>query len=70
MGIYVGYSFDKNLKKNWDDEIDKLKQILDKLRYGELSLFGRVQMSKTFAVSQFVLLASLLVVTSDITKKN
>ena len=69
LGIYVGYSFDKNLKKNWDDKIDKVKQILDKWRGRELSLFGRIQIIKTFAVSQFVLPASLLVVPSDITKK-
>ena len=69
LGIYVGYCFDKNLKKNWDDKIDKVKQILDKWRDRELSLFGRIQIIKTFAVSQFVLPASLLVVPSDITKK-
>ena len=69
LGIYVGYSFDKNLKKNWDDKIDKVKQILDKWRGRELSLFGRIQIIKTFTVSQFVLPASLLVVPSDITKK-
>ena len=57
------------MKKNWDDKIDKVKQILDKRRDRELSLFGRIQIIKTFAVSQFVLPASLLVVPSNITKK-
>ena len=69
LGIYVGYSSNKNLKKNWDDKIDKVEQILDKWRDRELSLFGRIQIIKTFAVSQFVLPASLLVVPSNITKK-
>ena len=52
-----------------DDKIDKVKQILDKWRDRELSLFCRIQVIKTFAVSQFVLPITLLVVPSNITKK-
>ena len=52
-----------------DDKIDKVKQILDKWRDRELSLFGSIQIIKTFAVSQFVLPTPLLVVPSNITMK-
>ena len=57
LGIYVGYSRDKNLKRNWDEKIDKIKHILTGWKDR-----GKVQIIKTFVVSQFVLPASLLVV--------
>ena len=69
LGVYVGYSRDKNLKRNWDEKIDKVKHILTSWKDRDLSLFGKVQIIKTFVVSQFVLPASLLVVPPDITKK-
>ena len=69
LGIYVGYSRDKNLERNWDEKTDKVKHILTGWKDRDLSLFGKVQIIKTFVVSQFVLPASLLVVPPEITKK-
>ena len=69
LGIYVGYSRDKNFRRNWDEKIEKVKHILASWKDRDLSLFGKVQIIKTFVVSQFVLPASLLVVPPEITKK-
>ena len=69
LGVYVGYSIDKNLKRNWDENIDKVKHILTSRKDCDLSLFGKVQIIKTFVVSQFVLPESLLVIPSEITKE-
>ena len=69
LGIYVGYSMDKNFKRNWDEKLQKVKHILASWKDRDLSLFGKVQIIKTFVVSQFVLPASLLVVPPEITKE-
>ena len=68
LGIYVGYSADKNIQMNWNCKIEKVENILQSWSKRELSLFGRIQIIKTFALSQFVLSASLLAVPLDIIK--
>ena len=65
----MGYSRDKNLKRNWDEKIDKVKHILTSWKDRDISLLGKVPIIKTFVVLQFVLPASLLVVPPEITKK-
>ena len=42
-GIYVGYSRDKNLKRNWDEKIDKVKYVLTSWKDRDISSFGKVQ---------------------------
>ena len=68
LGIYVGYSADKNIQMNWNCKIEKVENILQSWSKRELSLFGRIQIIKTFALSQFILSASLLAVPLDIIK--
>ena len=53
---------------NWNCKIEKVENILQSWSKRELSLFGRIQIIKTFALSQFVLSASLLAVPLDIIK--
>ena len=65
----MGYSRDKFFKRNWNEKIDKVKHILASWKDCDLLSFGKVQIIKTFVVSQFVLPASLLVVPPEITKK-
>ena len=69
LGIYVGHLLDKNIIKNWVDKIEKVEEILKHWQNRDLSLFGKVQIIKTFAVSQFVLPASLLIVPPVILKR-
>lgn len=69
LGIYIGHSQSANTNKNWLEKIDKVTEILDKWKQRDLSLFGKVQILKTFAISQFVLPASLLTVSPEIIKK-
>ena len=59
----------KNLKSNWSDKIDKIKNIVASWRERDLSLFGKIQVMKTFIISQFVLPASLLTVPPKIVKQ-
>ena len=50
---------------NWSSKINNVESILESWRKRDLSLFGRIQILKTFALSQFVLPATLLVVPPD-----
>ena len=50
---------------NWRSKINKVESILESWRKRDLSLFDRIQILKTFALSQFVLPATLLVVPPD-----
>ena len=54
---------------NWTSKIDKVQSILDSWSKRDLSLFGKIQVIKTFALSQFVLPATVLVVTPGIVKQ-
>ena len=53
LGIYLGYNRQLNDIKNWY-EID-IELTLKKWQNRDLSLFGRVQILKTFALSKLVL---------------
>ena len=65
FGVYVGYSQERNIEMNWSSKINKVENILESWRKRVISLFGKIQILKTFALSQFVLPATLLVVPPD-----
>ena len=58
LGIYLGYNNQLNAKKNYDEKVDEMEDILSNWDNRDLSLFGRIQIIKTFAVSKIVLSAS------------
>jgi len=68
LGIYVGHDRKKNIEKNWTSKIDKVNHILKRWECHNLSLFGKVHVIKTFAISQFILPATILVVPPNILK--
>ena len=43
LGIYVGYSTDKDIQMNLNCKIDKVENILESWSKRELSLFGKIQ---------------------------
>jgi len=47
-------------KLNWDDKIEKLKRILDNWRKRKLTIFGKVTILKSLALSQIMYAASVL----------
>ena len=60
LGIYIGHSKDKNNLKNWDDKIAQIVSLLNSWSKRDLTLFGKVQIIKSFAVSKLVMSATLL----------
>ena len=69
LGLYVGHSKEKNSDMNWISKINKVECILESWRKRDLSLLGKVQLIKTFALSQFVLPATLLVIPPNVIKR-
>ena len=54
---------------NWTSKIHKGQSILNSWSKRDLCLFAKIQIIKTFALSQFVLPATILVVTPEIVKQ-
>ena len=54
---------------NRTSKIDKIQSILDCWSKRDLPLFGKIQVIKTFALSQFILPATVLVVKPGIIKQ-
>ena len=69
LGIYLGYNRQLNDIRNWCEKLDDIEIILKKWQNPYLSLFGRVQILKTFALSKLILPASTICIPKDIIKK-
>ena len=69
LGLYVGHSKEKNSDMNWISKINKVECTLESWRKRDLSLLGKIQLIKTFALSQFVLPATLLVIPPTVIKR-
>ena len=68
LGIYVGHDKQACYQKNWIDKLEKFQKLLDSWRTRDLTLFGKVLIIKTLALSQLVFSATCCSV-SDETKK-
>ena len=51
LGIYVGHSEETNVQQNFTNKLENVEQILESWNTRKLSLFGKVQIIKTFAIS-------------------
>ena len=68
LGIFVGHDKERNEKLNWFDKIEKIRQLISAWSKRDLSIYGKVEILKSFAVSQLVQVASLIPVPSGIVK--
>ena len=68
LGIFIGHDKERNEKLNWFDKIEKKRQSIASWSKRDLSIYGKVQIIKSFAVSQLVHAASLIPVPSGIVK--
>ena len=65
----LGMTKKGNEKLNWLDKLDKINQLITLWSKRDLSIYGRVQIIKSFAVAQLVQVASLLPVPVGIVLK-
>ena len=66
LGIFVGYDYNYSYNKNWTAKIEKLKVILNSWSNRDLSLFGKIQVIKSLALSQILLSATLLPIPKNV----
>ena len=62
LGIYMSYNEQENNKHNFEDKIKKCKQILNMWQTRNLTLIGRIQIIKTFIMSQFSYVTSVITI--------
>ena len=60
LGIYIGNDKNFNETKNWYEKLEMISDCLNTWRQRDLSLYGKVLIIKTFAISKIVLAATLL----------
>ena len=54
LGVYFGYDTDLSNERNFEDKISKVNKIINMWKQRDLSLIGRIQIIKTFIISQFL----------------
>ena len=69
LGIYVSYDEDACYKCNFESRLNKAKQIINMWSMRNLTMYGRKQIIKTFIVSQFMYVCSVLATPKDFVKK-
>jgi hypothetical protein len=62
LGIHLSYNEQENNKLNFENKIKKCKQIMNMWQTRNLTLIGRIQITKTFIMSQFSYIASVIVI--------
>ena len=66
LGVYLGHNKLINVQKNFGEKVENIENTLSKWQQRDLTLFGRVQIIKTFALSKITLPATVLCVPSEI----
>ena len=54
LGFYISPDMDKTRTLNWENKLTKLQRLLDNWRKRKLTIFGRITIVKTLALSQIV----------------
>ena len=69
LGIYIGHDSEKCFKLNWLSKIQTIESVLKQWAKRKLSLFGKIEVIKRYALSKIVFPASILETSKIIEKK-
>ena len=69
LGIFIGHDTEECCRMNWDTKVDNLKKTLQIWKMRQLSLFGKVLIVKSFAISKIIYTASILIPHDDFIKR-
>ena len=69
LGIYIGHKTEKAYYLNWIKRIEQIDHFLTVWSRLNLSLFGKVNFIKTYALSKIIFPASMLSVPQEVVKK-
>ena len=68
-GIYFTYDRQQEIQLNLKRPMEKVRQVFNMWKQRNLSLIGRIQIIKTFAVSQFLFVTNVIMVPEEIIKE-
>ena len=60
LGVHFSYNEEITVEKNFFDKLNKLKQLLNVWSSRDISLYGRINIVKTPAISQISFICSAL----------
>ena len=68
LGIYIGHNKEKCYKLNWQNKLNKIENILQQWHKRKLSLYGKVEVLKTYVLPKITYSASVLTVSKEISQ--
>ena len=69
LGIFFTYDWHKFQEINFDKLIKSIKKSINAWQLRNLTLLGRIQIVKTFAIPKFIFRASQILLTKEIIKE-
>ena len=69
LGIYFNDKGCSNIQQNWDERIETIIRYIKMWEKRNLSIIGKIQVIKTFLMSQMVYLMQAIILPEDILKK-
>lgn len=67
LGIFIGTCKNTCEKKNWENKLEKFQRLLDVWKLKNLTLFSKIDFLKTYALSKFTFLATMIEIPDSIT---
>ena len=68
LGVYIGHNSEKCYNKNWTRKFESIEKLLTLWSKRNLSLFGKITVIKTYALSKIVFPATMLPTNKEIIK--
>ena len=68
-GVHFDYNIVKRRKANFDSVLKSIKKVLNMWKWRGLTLIGRIQIVKSFAIPKIMSKASLIPVSSELIKE-
>ncbi len=66
LGIYIGHNKERNKERNWVEKLEKIKIVFERWTKRSLTVFGKILVIKTLAVSKLIHSMSMLITPEDI----
>ena len=69
LGVYFGYDAKQRDELNVGNTLKSLKKTINLWKWRGLSLLGRIQIIKTFAITKLMFRVSVLLISKDLIKE-
>ena len=69
LGVYFAYEWKKKQELNYDETLKLLSEILKRWKWRNLTLYGKIQVVKTFVIPKFTFRVSLICYTKKLIKE-